>query len=423
MSSGPAGDGRRHQADPVHGTRQPPVDTGTTTVGGATATTVDATDTAAGTVGDSGTVGGTDSGTVGGTDSGTVGGTDSGTVGGTGTASGGEEWYDAITGADGQLVLVVGDVLGTGVPAVAAMGQLRTALLADLLAGVAPGIALTRLNRRFGNALRGSYAIVVCLRFETRTGRLCYASAGHPSPLCLGPDGRIDLLHRRPLGPPVGARSDTRYETVDSRLAPGARLLFHSAVPARAPTPVEPPSDVIFPFRPAWESSRPVAAIPVGPGEEEIEELVQVRFVQAPRRPRAEQVAVLALAEAAPNRFALRLPADPTKLSALRQRLLDFLTEHQVGEEDLFDLVVAVSEAAANAIEHPVAPADRMITVEVAVVDGTVVATVRDSGQWREAHDPGFRGRGLELIRALGELSVSRTAEGTEVTFWRRLSS
>ncbi|WP_326560354.1 ATP-binding SpoIIE family protein phosphatase [Micromonospora sp. NBC_01796] len=375
MSAGPAGDDGLNPAGPVHGTRQLPVgvDAGTTTV-----------DTA---------------------------------------GTGGGDWYDVVTSVDGHLVLVVGDVLDTGVPAVAAMGQLRTALLAELLGGVAPGTALTHLNAQFGNALRGSYAIVVCLEFDPHTGRLCYASAGHPSPVCLGPEGQIDLLHRRPLGPPIGAGPDARYDTIESRLAPGARLLFYSAAPARAPTPVAPPADVIFPFRPVWDSPRPVAAIPVEPAEEQIEELIQVRFVQAPRRPRADGVAILALAETAPNRFALRLPADPTKLSTLRQRLLDFLTEHQVGEEDLFDLVVAVSEAAANAIEHPVAPVDRTITVEVTVADGTVVATVRDSGQWREAHDPGFRGRGLELIRALGELRVSRTAEGTELTFWRRLSS
>ena len=63
---------------------------------------------------------------------------------------------------------------------------------------------------------------------------------------------------------------------------------------------------------------------------------------------------MLALEAAELNRFALRLPADPTRLSVLRKRLEDFLVAHRVGEDDLFDLTVAVSEAAANAIEHPV---------------------------------------------------------------------
>ena len=385
MSSGPAGDGRRQRAGPVHGTRQLTADTGATASGA---------------------------------------------------------WYDAITASNGHLVLVVGDVLDTGVLAVAAMGQLRTALLADLLAGVAPGTALTRLNRQFGRTCSRSYAIVVCLQFDPHTGQLCYASAGHPSPLCLGPEGQIDLLHRRPLGPPIGVRPDAGYDTVEARLPPGGRLLFHTDNAADLVTPTprserdgdpgegwSPPdqvdlrTDVTFPLRPARQPSGPVVAIPAGSVEEKVEQLVQVRFVQAPRRPRASDVAIMALAEDAPDRFALRLPADPAKLSVLRQRLLDFLTAHQVGEPDLFDLVVAVSEMAANAIEHPVAPAERTITVEVTVADDTVVATVRDTGQWRESGDPGFRGRGLALTQALGELAVSRTSAGTEVTFWRRLAS
>ncbi|WP_460808484.1 ATP-binding protein [Micromonospora zhanjiangensis] len=124
---------------------------------------------------------------------------------------------------------------------------------------------------------------------------------------------------------------------------------------------------------------------------------------------------------AEPNRFAVRLPAEPTRLSVLRRRLDDFLVANRVGEADRFDLTVAVSEAAANAIEHPVAPTGPTIVVEASIDDGVVTATIRDSGQWREATEAGFRGRGLALIRAVAEVSVDRTAEGTAVTLRRRL--
>lgn len=373
----------------------------------------------------------------------------------------GGDWYDVVTRRDGQLVLVVGEVLDTGVLAVAAMGQLRTALLAHMLAGVPPGTALTLLDRQFGNARRRWDVIALCLQFDPRTGALCYASAGHPSPICVGSEGQIDLLYRRPIGPPIGTRPEAGYQTVETGLPPGSRLLFH---PPRPPTAgsatgsaahrglvtgrpgrpavnhpsgpadplgavddrvrgVGPLDDRGLPIQVTGEPSAPVAAVSYGTAEEEIEELVRVRFVQAPCRPRAEDVAVLLLAETTPDRLVLRLPADPSRLSPLRQRVVDFLGAHQVGEPDRFDLVAAVSEAAANAIEHPVAPAERTITVEVVVADRVVVATVRDSGRWRESGEPGFRGRGLALIRSLGELSVNRTATGTEVTFWRRLAT
>jgi anti-sigma regulatory factor (Ser/Thr protein kinase) len=118
----------------------------------------------------------------------------------------------------------------------------------------------------------------------------------------------------------------------------------------------------------------------------------------------------------------LRLPADPTRLSVLRRRLDDFLTGHGVPEADVFDLTVAVSEAAANAIEHPVDPLEDLITVQASIEDDAVLVTVRDTGSWRPVAAGGFRGRGLALIGALTELSVSQGPNGTAVTLRRPLT-
>lgn len=122
------------------------------------------------------------------------------------------------------------------------------------------------------------------------------------------------------------------------------------------------------------------------------------------------------------RRFALTLPCDPTRLTVLRRRMEAFLTAHEVPENDIFDLTVAVSEAAANAIEHPVGPTSGEISVEVAVEDGAVVATVRNSGRWQDSPSERHRGRGLALIRTLVELSVDSDDSGTAVTMRRRIS-
>ncbi|WP_373684203.1 SpoIIE family protein phosphatase [Micromonospora thermarum] len=319
----------------------------------------------------------------------------------------GGDWYDVVALGDDTLVLVIGDVVGKGVRAAAAMGQLRNALRAYVLEGFDPGASLTRLNRLVGSTDDRSFATVVCLSFSPRTGRLRYASAGHPSPLVIRGDD-VAFLHDRALGPPVGAIPDTAYRTVDGELAPGSRLLLftdgliedrHHGIDA------------------ALALLRRDAAAP----REHVADLVDAVVERVAERPRRDDVAVLALEAAELNRFALRLPADPTRLSVLRKRLEDFLVAHGVGDTDLFDLTVAVSEAAANAIEHPVEPAEPTISVEVTIEDRTVVATIRDSGRWRESSGSGFRGRGLSLIRALGELSVRRTGDGTEVTLRRRL--
>ena len=319
----------------------------------------------------------------------------------------GGDWYDAIALEDGDLVLVIGDVVGKGVQAAAAMGQLRNALRAYLLEGYDPGESLTRLNRLVGFTERRSFATVVCLLFNPRTGRLRYASAGHPSPLLIT-GVEVAFLHDRALGPPVGAIPDATYEAIEGELAPGGRLLLYTDGLIE---------DRQLGIDAALAQLRADAAAP----SEHVADLIDAVVERVGGRPRRDDVAVLALEAVELNRFTLRLPADPTRLSVLRKRLEDFLVAHEVGETDVFDLTVAISEAAANAIEHPVNPAEAVISVEVTIDDRTVTATVRDSGQWRESTGSGFRGRGLALIKALGELSVRRTDEGTEVTLRRQL--
>ncbi|MFF3865291.1 SpoIIE family protein phosphatase [Micromonospora sp. NPDC001898] len=321
----------------------------------------------------------------------------------------GGDWYDVVELDDDELVLVIGDVVGKGVRAAAAMGQLRNALRAYVLEGYDPGKSLTRLNRLVGSTEQSSFATVVCLQFSPRTGRLRYASAGHPSPLLIQGDD-VGFLHDRALGPPVGAIPAASYRTVEDELPPGARLLLYTDGLIE---------DRQLGIDAALGQLRDDATRPVG----HVADLVDAVIERVASQPRRDDVAVLALEVTEPNRFALRLPADPARLSVLRRRLEDFLVAHRVDEIDLFDLTVAVSEAAANAIEHPVEPAEPTIGVEVTIADRTVVATILDSGQWRESTGAGFRGRGLELIKALGDLTVRRTPEGTEVTLRRRLKT
>ncbi|MGC4770533.1 SpoIIE family protein phosphatase [Micromonospora sp. DT44] len=319
----------------------------------------------------------------------------------------GGDWYDALALDGDNLVLVIGDVVGKGVQAAAAMGQLRNALRAYLLEGFDPGESLTRLNRLVVSTEESSFATVVCLLFSPRTGRLRYASAGHPSPLLIRGDD-VAFLHDRALGPPVGAIPGATYRTAEGELPAGSRLLLYTDGLIE---------DRHLGIDAALAQLRVDAAAP----GHHVADLVDTVVERVTGRPRRDDVAVLAVEAAELNRFVLRLPADPTRLSVLRKRLEDFLVAHNVGETDLFDLTVAVSEAAANAIEHPVQPAEAVITVEVAIEDRTVIATVRDTGQWRESTDSGFRGRGLSLIKALGDLMVRRTDGGTEVTLRRQL--
>ena len=58
-------------------------------------------------------------------------------------------------------------------------------------------------------------------------------------------------------------------------------------------------------------------------------------------------------------------------------------------------MLLAVGEAASNAIEHPLEPAPAAIVVTVARVEGGAVRiSIRDHGRWDEEPSAPHRGRG-----------------------------
>lgn len=320
----------------------------------------------------------------------------------------GGDWYDVVEVGGGRLVLVIGDVVGKGVAAAATMGQLRNALRAYLLEGFAPGDALTRLNRLMATMSRRSLATVVCLLFDPSSGVLRYASAGHPPPVVVA-DGAARLLHDRALGPPIGAIPATSYGTVTDRLGPADRLLCYT-------------DGLVEDRSQGIDVGLDQLRCEALAGGDHVEDLADRLMLRIARRPRGDDVAVLILEATELDRLALRIPAEATKLALLRRRLEDFFTAHGITEADQFDLTVAISEAAANAIEHPVSPAETDIWIDVTIGDDELVASVRDSGGWREPTDAGFRGRGLALIAALADLRIDRDEQGSRVTLRRRLA-
>ncbi|BCY14458.1 SpoIIE family protein phosphatase [Actinoplanes sp. L3-i22] len=330
-------------------------------------------------------------------------------VAGSSEARVGGDWYDVIAAPGGRLYLVIGDVVGKGVAAAATMGQLRNALRAYVLEGFDCGPALSRLNRLVDTMGRRQFATVFCLRFDPHTRVMRYSSAGHPSPIRVTPGEPGTFFYRTALGPPIGALGDVPYPTREVQLAPGDRLLLYT-------------DGLVEDRRQGIDTGLAELTADVAEPTEHVEDLLDMLLAKAGRQVRRDDIAMIALEVTEPREFVMRLPADPTRLSVLRQRLEDFLAAHGVPEADVFDLTVAVSEAAANAIEHPIEPAEPWITVEASTHHDAIVVTVRDTGRWRPAGDAGFRGRGLALIGALTELSVHRSPEGTAVTLRRPLT-
>ena len=79
------------------------------------------------------------------------------------------------------------------------------------------------------------------------------------------------------------------------------------------------------------------------------------------------------------------------------------------------DVVLACTEAAANAIEHAYIGRDGDIRVVGESENGWLKIEVSDDGRWRDPR-PDDSGRGLDLVRTLiGDIDVERGERGTTV--------
>ena len=135
-----------------------------------------------------------------------------------------------------------------------------------------------------------------------------------------------------------------------------------------------------------------------------------------------DDVALLAI-EAVPIGASMQmtLEASPRVLAGLRAAVRRWLAPMGVAESDMFDVALATSEAASNAIEHAYGAREATFAVRCERHDGEVAVAVEDGGRWRTS-TPYGRGRGLAIMRALMDsVEIDRGEQGTAVTLGKRL--
>jgi serine phosphatase RsbU (regulator of sigma subunit)/anti-sigma regulatory factor (Ser/Thr protein kinase) len=320
----------------------------------------------------------------------------------------GGDWYDLVPLRLGRLGLVVGDVAGHGVGAAAAMGQLRTALRLYARESLMPAEALGRLGRLQAELAPATIATVWYGQFDPESGRLTFASAGHPPPLLFGPDGRarfVEELH----APPLGVRMDAPYPECSCILEPGTTLLLYTdgLVEVRH----EPIDGRLEQLR---------ALVENGPADlEELCDHVMARMLDGVPR---DDVAVLAIrSSAVGSRLRLTRPAAPSALAEIRTLVRGWLHDHQVAAVDADAVLIAAGEALTNSVRHAYQNAAGSVELELWLGEDEVDVSVRDRGRWRASPSGTRNGRGLELIRAvMHTVEVAAEADGTEVRMARR---
>lgn len=131
----------------------------------------------------------------------------------------GGDFYRVLPGPAGEVLVVVGDVSGKGLPAAmtvsAMIGSLRT------MAACGPAEILRRLNESLLGSLRSGFVTCLCARIDP-SGTVTVANAGHPAPYRNGEEMALQP------GLPLGIVPDADYAETTIHLAPGEKLTFVS---------------------------------------------------------------------------------------------------------------------------------------------------------------------------------------------------
>ncbi len=139
----------------------------------------------------------------------------------------GGDLYEVLRMPDGNLVAVMGDVSGKGIPAALFMAMTTT-----LVRALAPDLHRPEdILRRVSDVLvlhnpRNMFVTMLCAIYDPRSGRLDYASAGHP-PLVLIREGNAQFLPVQP-DPPAGILTGLSAPSQSAQLQPGDLVVFYT---------------------------------------------------------------------------------------------------------------------------------------------------------------------------------------------------
>ncbi|QDZ39443.1 PP2C family protein-serine/threonine phosphatase [Euhalothece natronophila Z-M001] len=136
---------------------------------------------------------------------------------------------DAEGGSTVPWSIVIGDVMGKGVPAGLIMTMTRGMLRAEVLNHHSPAKILEHLNRVMYEDLESSHRFVTLFysQYDPQTRRLSYSNAAHNPPLWW--EASTNLVHRLDTaGMLVGLDTNSEYEDNTVQLSPGDTVLYYT---------------------------------------------------------------------------------------------------------------------------------------------------------------------------------------------------
>jgi serine phosphatase RsbU (regulator of sigma subunit)/anti-sigma regulatory factor (Ser/Thr protein kinase)/ABC-type transporter Mla MlaB component len=344
----------------------------------------------------------------------------------------GGDWFDAVTLPSGSVVLAVGDLVGHGVAASAAMGQLRAVLNELLIAEPDLAEVLRRADAFAARTPPLRAATLALAVLDPANGTLRYTTCGHPPPLIIAADGSRSVFLDGTGAGPLGTGSALVLAT--TTLREGELVLMYSDGLIERPnrTVSEGMSELAIVAADAVANR----VLPAGAAATPTERVCELTVELLTRTGYADDVTTLAaqrLAEPVPV-LRMHLPGELDSVTAARRGLAEWLGQLDAAPDDRDALQLAVTEAVTNAVEHaypPQRPGPVLVDAELCD-DGYLECRITDHGEWK-APDPALTHRGHGLMVAghvVGHMTVSHASPepgkppgsgGTVVTLRHRL--
>ncbi|QLH23907.1 SpoIIE family protein phosphatase [Streptomyces sp. Rer75] len=345
----------------------------------------------------------------------------------------GGDWFDVIELPGHRTALVVGDVMGRGLRAAVAMGELRTAVRTLALLDLEPAEVLSALDeiarglgapggstagaRAAGRSADGSsdlsevyLATCVYAVYDPVTRRCTFANAGHLPPGLVEP-GEGALLMEVPPGMPLGVGGEP-FEEIEVELPDGALLALYTdgLVESRDHALDEGLQDLRTALSTDEGANRP---------DSSLEDICDHVLSSLDTHHGEDDIALLmARVQGLPSGSVgdWNLPSDPQSVGRARELAREQLESW--GLEGLVDTTeLLVSELVTNALRY----GEGEIRLRL-LLDRTLVCEVWDGNlvqpRRRRARDTDEGGRGLQLVGLLSAgWGSRRTPHGKTVWF------
>jgi PAS domain S-box-containing protein len=325
----------------------------------------------------------------------------------------GGDWYDVLPVGDHRIGIIVGDCVGRGLSAAAVMGQLRSSARALLLTGAEPARLLEELDS-VAELIPDAFCTTVFLAvLDTESGEFFYSCAGHLPAVLATPQSAPTLISGARSVPLVVQRKSSRPQS-SVTLPPGSTLMLYTdGLVERRDMSLD---DGIARVSATVASGMNLTVDAVADA---------VLSEMAPPGGYDDDIAIVVYRRPyAPLTIEQVVTAD--QLSDIRHQVAAWMRLAAVPDQQVADIVLAVNEACANSVEHGYrGRKPGKVRVEGENDGALLHLRVTDSGSWKTASaDPGVRGRGLLLIRAVTDwLEMECTSSGTTVDMSFRLSA